>query len=100
MSAMALIKNTDKNKANKAKKPAGAKKSPKSKASDVNTSGGGNLGTYFKGVRAEWDKVSWPTKIQIWQQTIVTIIMVTIMTVTIFLLDSLFRTVIGLITSN
>ncbi len=100
MSAMALIKDTDKNKSNKAKKPAGGKKSPKSKANDVSKAGGGNLGTYFKGVRAEWDKVSWPSKIQIWQQTIVTIIMVAIMTTTIFLLDSLFRTVIGLITSR
>lgn len=45
------------------------------------------LTTYLKGVRSEWTKVSWPTAPQIWGQTIVVLVMVTIMTLCLFGLD-------------
>ena len=37
---------------------------------------GAAVPTYFKGVRSEWGKISWPTWPQIWGQTIVVLVMV------------------------
>lgn len=58
------------------------------------------LKNYLKGVRAEWHKVSWPTWPQIWGQTIVVLVMVSIMTVGLFIIDNSFHLLIQWITPH
>lgn len=53
--------------------------------------------TYFKGVRAEWGKITWPQKNQIISETVIVIIVVAIFTVVVFLMDIIFRGLLGLI---
>ena len=45
---------------------------------------------YFKGVKNEWSKVSWPTKQQVYADTIIVLLVVTFFTVVIFLMDKIF----------
>jgi preprotein translocase SecE subunit len=52
---------------------------------------------YFVGVRQEWGKVSWPTWVQIWGETLVVLVVVTIVTMIVFSMDWAFKTIIGLI---
>lgn len=58
------------------------------------------LATYLKGVRTEWTKISWPTPPQIWGQTIVVLVMVTLMTLCLFIMDNLFHFIITGITPH
>ena len=53
---------------------------------------------YLQGVRTEWGKVSWPTWPQVWVQTIVVLIMTTVMSLGLWAIDNLFRLVIQLVT--
>ncbi len=53
--------------------------------------------TYFKGVKAEWSKVSWPTRRQVIVETGVVLVVVTFFTIVIFLMDKFFIFVLGLI---
>ena len=53
--------------------------------------------TYFKGVKAEWSKVSWPTKNQVLWETVVVLVVVTFFTVVIYLMDIIFKGLLGLI---
>ena len=53
--------------------------------------------TYLKGVKNEWSKVSWPTKKQVIAETIIVLIVVTLFTIVIFLMDKLFIWLLGLI---
>ena len=46
--------------------------------------------TYFKGVKAEWSKVSWPTRKQVGVETVIVLLVVTFFTVVIFLMDKIF----------
>lgn len=59
-------------------KPATKSDTPKQKT---------DLIAYFKGVKTEWGKINWPTKAQIVSQTIVVLLMVTIVTIGIWLTD-------------
>ena len=52
---------------------------------------------YFKGVRSEWHKVTWPDKQQIWHETLIVIAVTTFITLLIFLIDLILRTLIGFI---
>lgn len=52
---------------------------------------------YFKGVRAEWGKVSWPQKQQIIGETIIVFIVVAFFTVVVFIMDLIFKGILGLI---
>jgi preprotein translocase SecE subunit len=65
---------------------------------DAGNSAGEGLIEYLKGVRSEWGKISWPTWPQIWGQTIIVLVMVTIMTLALFILDNSFRFIIEHIT--
>jgi preprotein translocase SecE subunit len=58
------------------------------------------LTTYLKGVRAEWTKISWPTWPQIWGQTIIVLVIVTLMTLLLFVLDNSFHFMIKSITPH
>ncbi len=53
--------------------------------------------TYFKGVKAEWGKVTWPERNQVIAETISVIIIVFVFTVSIYVVDLLFKALLGLI---
>jgi len=56
-----------------------------------------NAMIYFKGVKAEWGKVSWPQKQQIIVETGIVIAVVTFFTVVVCLMDIIFKALLGLI---
>ena len=47
--------------------------------------------TYFKGVKSEWGKITWPVKQQVVAETVVVIIIVTLFTSFVYLIDILFK---------
>ena len=51
--------------------------------------------TYFRGVKAEWSKVSWPTRKQVGVETVIVLIVVTFFTVVVFLMDKIFEGLLG-----
>ena len=53
--------------------------------------------TYFKGVKAEWSKVSWPQRQQIIVETGVVLAVVIFFTIVVFLMDKIFMYILGLI---
>ena len=53
--------------------------------------------TYFKGVKNEWSKVSWPTRKQVVVETVIVLIVVAFFTIVVFLMDKLFIWLLGLI---
>lgn len=48
---------------------------------------GFSITEYFKGVKTEWTKITWPTRVQVISQTIVVLVMVAIMTLGLWLTD-------------
>ncbi len=46
--------------------------------------------TYFKGVRSEWGKITWPARDQVRNETIAVILIVAAFTLFIWVLDNLF----------
>lgn len=50
-----------------------------------------SIKTYFKGVRAEWGKVSWPERKQVFFETISVIVIVFVFTVAIYIIDLIFK---------
>ena len=53
--------------------------------------------TYFKGVKSEWGKISWPERRQVVAETMVVIVIVCIFTVSVYLMDIIFKGLLGLI---
>ena len=53
--------------------------------------------TYFKGVKNEWSKVSWPTKKQVLVETVIVLIVVTFFTLAVYFMDIIFKALLGLI---
>ena len=53
--------------------------------------------TYFKGVKAEWGKVSWPTKKQVMVETVIVLIVVVFFTLVVYFMDIIFKALLGLI---
>jgi len=47
--------------------------------------------TYFKGVRAEWGKISWPEQRTVVFETCSVIVIVFVFTVAIYLMDLIFK---------
>ena len=47
--------------------------------------------TYFKGVKSEWGKITWPQKQQVVAQTIVVLVIVTFLTAVVYLIDIGFK---------
>lgn len=82
------------------KPPTSEKPDKKPKASESSGSPVQPMVDYFKGVRAEWGKITWPTGPQIWGQTIVVLVMVSIMTLGLFIMDYSFHWIITLITPH
>ena len=53
--------------------------------------------TYFKGVKAEWSKVSWPTRKQVLVETVIVLIVVAFFTLVVYFMDIIFKALLGLI---
>ena len=53
--------------------------------------------TYFKGVKAEWSKVSWPQKNQSIAETFIVLGVVAFFTIVVFAMDWIFIYILGLI---
>jgi len=53
--------------------------------------------TYFRGVRSEWGKISWPERKQVVTETIFVVVIVFVFTVAIYLMDIIFKGLFGLI---
>ena len=51
--------------------------------------------TYFKGVRTEWSKITWPEKNQVVAETVFVIAIVIMFTVFIYVVDILFNAILG-----
>ena len=56
-----------------------------------------SIKTYFRGVRAEWGKISWPEKRQVVVETVFVIAIVFVFTVAVYLMDIIFKGILGLI---
>lgn len=56
--------------------------------------------TYLKGVRAEWGKISWPERRQIFAETLFVIVIVFVFTVAVYLMDKIFQWVLSFIPHN
>ena len=52
---------------------------------------------YFRGVRAEWGKISWPERRQVVAETLFVIAIVFVFTVAVYLMDIIFKGLLGLI---
>lgn len=52
---------------------------------------------YFRGVRAEWGKITWPERRQIVTETIFVIVIVAVFTIAIYALDIGFKFLLGFI---
>lgn len=50
-----------------------------------------NIVTYFKGVRTEWGKITWPEKHQVVVETFFVVAIVFVFTVFIYLADKIFE---------
>ena len=72
------------------------KKNPASQDPSFNE----QLKDYFKGVRSEWHKVTWPDKQQIIHETLIVIVVTALVTTLIFLIDVILRFVIGVIPTH
>ena len=56
-----------------------------------------SIKTYFRGVRTEWGKISWPEKRQVVAETLFVKVIVFVFTVAIYLMDIIFKGLFGLI---
>ena len=56
--------------------------------------------SYFKGVRAEWGKINWPERQQVILETLFDIAIVASFTIVIYLMDIIFKWILGFIPGN
>jgi len=56
-----------------------------------------SIKTYFNGVKTEWGRISWPQKNQIAAETISVLIIVFVFTVAIYIIDLIFKYILGLL---
>ena len=56
-----------------------------------------SIRTYFRGVRTEWGKISWHEKRQVVAETLFVIVIVFVFTLAIYLMDIIFKGLLGLI---
>ena len=50
-----------------------------------------DLKTYFKGVKSEWGKITWPMKEQVVAETIIVLVVVAFITAVVYLIDIGFK---------
>lgn len=56
-----------------------------------------SIKNYFKGVKIEWGRISWPDRRQVTVETISVIIIVFVFTIAIYLVDIIFKGILSLI---
>lgn len=56
--------------------------------------------TYFKEVKSEWSKITWPERTQVIQETIVVVVVVVFFTVFVYALDIIYKWLLGFIPSR
>ena len=56
-----------------------------------------SLKTYFKGVKNEWSKLTWPERRQIIVETGIVLSVVTFFTLVVYFMDIIFKAILGLI---
>ena len=56
-----------------------------------------SIKTYLKGVRAEWGKISWPERQQVFGETLFVIVIVTVFTIAVYVMDIFFKFILGFI---
>ncbi|HIZ27584.1 MAG TPA: preprotein translocase subunit SecE [Candidatus Adamsella sp.] len=59
-----------------------------------------NTKNYFKGVKTEWNKITWPDRQQILVQTVAVFFVVFVFTVIVYLMDIVFKYSLDLITNR
>jgi len=47
--------------------------------------------TYFKGVRAEWGKITWPEQRQVFAETLFVVVIVVVFTLAVYFMDVFYR---------
>lgn len=83
--------------------PSKSSKPPSQSASsslNPESTGLAGLMLYWQGVRAEWHKITWPSWPQVWGQTIVVLVMVSVMTLLLFIMDYFIHTLVYLMVSH
>lgn len=65
-------------------------------AANTSVKKAGKMSSYFKGVKAELKKVTWPTRKELMTYTIVVIVAVTLMTLVVWGLDVIFHNLFGI----
>lgn len=58
------------------------------------------LVTYFKGVRTEWGKIDWPEKQQVIAETIFVVGIIASLTIAVYVMDIVFKAILGLIPNS
>ena len=58
------------------------------------------IASYFKGIRSEWGKISWPEKRQVVAETVFVIAIVAAFTVSVYVIDIILKALFGLIKAN
>lgn len=53
--------------------------------------------TYLKGVRAEWGKISWPERRQVFAETLFVLVIVVVFTLAVYSMDKIFQLVLSFI---
>ncbi len=56
-----------------------------------------SIQSYFRGVRTEWGKINWPERRQVVIETVFVIVIVFVFTVAVYLMDIIFKGLLGLI---
>ncbi|MBR1618316.1 preprotein translocase subunit SecE [bacterium] len=56
-----------------------------------------SIKAYFKGVKAEWGRISWPERRQIVAETLSVIVIVFVFTVAIYCMDLIFKGLLSLV---
>ena len=56
-----------------------------------------NIVTYLKAVRLEWSKINWPERRQVVAETVFVVTIVFALTVSVYLMDIIFKAGVGLI---
>ena len=47
--------------------------------------------TYFKGVRSEWGKITWPERQQVFAETLFVVVIIFVFTVSVYFMDVIFK---------
>ena len=59
-----------------------------------------SITTYLKGVRAEWGKITWPERQQVFAETLFVVVIVFVFTVAIYFMDLIYKWLLGFIPSR